>query len=258
MDEPQAALPIADPPPSAVALEPPPALSRWSASLQVLIICGIPTQILAAAILAIGLGLSPMDAGGVSFEFVAVLSFVDTAIVALLIRLFLASTNERSADVFIGSRPVVGEVFRGLAWLPIVFLSVTMLVLAIRALAPSMHNVKTSPFEAFVSTPTQAAIFLVVVVLAGGVREELQRAFILHRFEQRLGGVKVGLALFSVAFGAFHIDQGYDVAIAICVLGFFWGLVYIRRRSAIMPMVNHASFNATQVIQIMLARAFTA
>ena len=61
-----------------------------------------------------------------------------------------------------------------------------------------------------------------------------------------------------LAFGAFHLDQGYDVALAICCLGLFWGLAYIRRRSAILPMVNHASFNATQVIQIMLARALNA
>jgi membrane protease YdiL (CAAX protease family) len=258
VDEHEAAFPIADSPSSAVFVTPP-ALSRWSASLQVLIVCGIPTQVLAFAFLALALGLSPMaEGGGLSFEFIAVLSFVDTALVAVLIRLFLASTHERSADVFIGERPVVSEILRGLAFLPVVFVGVTLLVLAIRAVAPWLHNVETSPFEAFVGTPMQAAIFLVVVVLAGGVREELQRAFILHRFEQRLGGVHVGLVLFSLAFGAFHLDQGYDVAIAICVLGFFWGLAYVRRRSAIMPMVNHASFNAAQVVQIMLARAFTA
>ncbi len=69
----------------------------------------------------------------------------------------------------------------------------------------------------------QAAIFLVVVVLAGGVREELQRAFILHRFDQRLGGARVGLVLFTIAFGAFHLDQGYDVALAICCPGLVLG-----------------------------------
>ena len=258
MDNHEASFPIAEPAPPATLAVPRPVLSRWSAFLQVFIVCGIPTQIVAATVLALGFGIPPMMAGNVSFEFVAILSFVDTALVALLIRLFLVMSSERSTDVFVGARPVAGEMLRGLAWLPIVFLGVTGLVLAIRAVAPWMHNVETSPFEAFVSTPTQAAIFLVVVVLAGGVREELQRAFILHRFEQRLGGVKVGLALFSIAFGAFHIDQGYDVAIAICVLGLFWGAAYIKRRSVIMPMVNHASFNATQVIQIMLARTFNA
>lgn len=258
MDDQHATFPIAEPDHSIEVAPSRPAVSRWSAGLQVLIICGIPTQVVAATILAIGFGIPPMIDGNISFEFVAILSFVDTALVAILIRLFLSSSGERSADVFIGPRPVAGEMLRGLLWLPVVFLGVTTIVLAIRAVAPWMHNVETSPFEAFVSSPTQAAIFLAVVVLAGGVREELQRAFILHRFEQRLGGVRVGLILFSVAFGAFHLDQGYDVAVAICFLGLFWGAAYVTRRSAIMPMVNHASFNAAQVIQIMLARTLNA
>lgn len=255
MEEREAAFSLAEQAAPAVLTPSSPVLSRWSAALQIIIVSGIPTQFVAAAILAIGLRMPLLDANGISFEFIAVVSLVDTAIVALLIRLFLSLSHEQSADVFIGPRPVLGEILRGLAWLPIVFLGVTGIVLAIRAVAPWMHNVETSPFEAFLKTPYQAAIFLVVVVLAGGVREELQRAFILHRFDQRLGGARVGLVLFTIAFGAFHVDQGYDVALAICFLGLFWGLTYVRRRSAILPMVNHASFNATQVIQIMLARA---
>jgi membrane protease YdiL (CAAX protease family) len=258
VDEREAALPLADPAAPAVLVAPPPALSWWSAALQILVVCGIPTQFVAAAILVVIVRMPFLDANGVSFEFIAVASLVDTAIVAVLIRLFLSLSGEQSADVFVGPRPVTGEVLRGLAMLPVVFLSVTLLVLGIRAVAPWMHNVETSPFEAFLRTPQQAAIFLVVVVLAGGVREELQRAFILHRFDQRLGGARLGLALFSLAFGAFHLDQGYDVAVAICCLGLFWGIAYIRRRSAILPMVNHASFNATQVLQIMLARSLNA
>jgi membrane protease YdiL (CAAX protease family) len=258
VDEQEAAFPLAESAAPVVLSAPSPLLSRWSAALQILLVSGIPTQFVAAAILAIVVRMPLLDANGISFEFIAVVSLVDTAIVALLIRMFLSLSGEQSANVFVGPRPVLGEALRGLAWLPVVFLGVTTIVLTIRAVAPWMHNVETSPFEAFLKTPLQAAIFLVVVVLAGGVREELQRAFILHRFDQRLGGARVGLVLFTIAFGAFHVDQGYDIALAICCLGLFWGLVYIRRRSAILPMVNHASFNATQVVQIMLARALNA
>ena len=87
-----------------------------------------------------------------------------------------------------------------------------------------------------------------MVVLAGGVREELQRAFIIHRFRQRLGGGLVGLAVYSLLFGLLHFDQGWDVAIAVGSLGLLWGILYIRRGSAVMSMTNHASFNAAQVI----------
>jgi membrane protease YdiL (CAAX protease family) len=94
------------------------------------------------------------------------------------------------------------------------------------------------------------------VVLAGGVREELQRAFILRRFEQRLGGIRVGLVLFTIAFGALHLNQGIDVAIAVGSLGLSWGVVYARRWSAVFPIVNHAGFNALQVFQGVVLRSF--
>jgi membrane protease YdiL (CAAX protease family) len=185
-------------------------------------------------------------------------SLIDTALVCLLIRLFLTLSNEDSTAVFIGHRPVRGEVLRGLVSLPIVFLAVTGIVLALRTLAPWTHTVKVSPFDAFLRSPLEASIFLVVVILAGGVREELQRGFILHRFEQRLGGIRLGLGLFTVLFGLLHLDQGIDVAIAVCLLGLFWGVLYIRRRSVVWAMTNHASFDAAQVIQAAVARSLGA
>lgn len=195
------------------------------------------------------------DENGISLRFFATLSLVDTVLVGVLIQVFLRASGERPRDVFIGWRPVWREAARGLALLPVVFLAVSAVVLTLRALFPWMHTVQDNPLAAFLDSPFEAAVFLVVVVLAGGVREELQRAFILHRFEQRLGGVRLGLVLFTIAFGALHLDQGLDVSIAVGLLGLMWGIIYIRRRSAILPIVNHASFNAMQVAQGLLAKS---
>ena len=188
------------------------------------------------------------DGTGISLEFLATLILIDTAIMAILIRVFLSLSGETSKDVFLGVRPVRGEILRGLAIVPLALVAVTLAVLLLRTTMPWLHNVTVSPIEAYLRTPLDAAIFLVVAVLAGGVREELQRAFILHRFGQHLGGLRVGLVLFSIAFGVFHYDQGFDVAIAIGLLGLLWGILYIRRRSVVMSMVSHAGFNATQVL----------
>jgi hypothetical protein len=35
----------------------------------------------------------------------------------------------------------------------------------------------------------------------------------------------------------------------------FWGLLYVKRRSAVMAMTNHAGFNAAQVVQGFLFRS---
>jgi membrane protease YdiL (CAAX protease family) len=57
-----------------------------------------------------------------------------------------------------------------------------------------------------------------------------------------------GLGAYSLLFGALHFDQGLDVAVAVGCLGLLWGILYLKRGSAVMSMTNHASFNAAQVI----------
>jgi membrane protease YdiL (CAAX protease family) len=93
-----------------------------------------------------------------------------------------------------------------------------------------------------------ALIFGIVALVAGGVREEVQRGFILHRFDRYLGGGALGLVIFSGLFGLGHVDQGIDAAIATGVLGALWGGVYLARRSIIAPMVSHAGFNLAQLV----------
>jgi len=87
----------------------------------------------------------------------------------------------------------------------------------------------------------------------GYVREEIQRAFLLHRFEEWLGGRAVGVIVTSAAFGAGHGLQGVDAGVATGLLGAFWGVIYLRRRSAVAPMVSHAGFDLLQIVQFLIA-----
>jgi membrane protease YdiL (CAAX protease family) len=235
-----------------------PFLPWWLALIEVVLVCGIPTQIVVAVgLLLIGVPLtdSPnLDVTNISLEFFATVSLVDTALIALLIRVFLAFSGETSRDVFTGMRPIVGEIWRGLVLIPVALIAVIAIVSALRLVAPWLHTVSKNPLEAYMQSPIDATIFIVVVMLAGGVREELTRAFILHRSAQRLGGIWVGLIAYSLLFGALHYEQGWDVAIAVGLLGVFWGVLYIKRRSVVMAMVNHAGFDATQVLMQLLLK----
>jgi membrane protease YdiL (CAAX protease family) len=237
-------------------------VSRLFALIQVFLVCGLPTQLV--VFLALYASGSPMAADGsaltvdpakISLEFFAMSSLFDTALVAILIRVFLALSGETSSDVFLGRRRPAGEMLRGLALVPVLWIGVVSLIFVMAAFFPSLHNVAKNPLEAYMDSPLKAAVFIVVVVLAGGVREELQRAFILHRFDQSLGGAWVGLLCFSVAFGLFHLQQGKDVAIAVGLLGVIWGWLYIRRRSVLMGMVSHAGFDVAEVLQQVLVKA---
>jgi membrane protease YdiL (CAAX protease family) len=235
---------------------------RWLAVLQVVLTCGIPSQLLASAILIVVMRVDLTPTGLMerltSLEFVATTQLIDTALIALMIRLFLEMSGENSRTVFLGSRPLFKETLRGLALVPVIFIGVASLVAFLRYVAPWLHTVRESPIHAYMQNPFDASIFLVVVMLGGGIKEELIRAFVLHRFGQGLGGIRLGLVLFSIMFGLLHFDQGWDVAIAIGTLGLFWGVIYIRRRSAWMNMVSHAGFNAANVAQVMIARALGA
>jgi membrane protease YdiL (CAAX protease family) len=131
----------------------------------------------------------------------------------------------------------------------VVFVLVVVLLTVLMAVAPWLHNVPTNPLEQMAGTAGGAALLAIVAILAGGVREELQRAFLLRRFERHLGGAAAGVVVLSVAFGLGHSVQGWDAVITTGLLGAFWAVLYLRRRSAVAPLVSHAGFNALEVLR---------
>ena len=140
----------------------------------------------------------------------------------------------------------------GLAIVPLSFLVVFVVLLTVQLVDPALHNVPRNPLADLARTRGAAFMFAFVVMVAGGVREEIQRGFVLRRFEQYLGGGLVGIVVFSALFGVGHLEQGYDVALATTALGAFWGLIFLRRRSVLGPMIGHAGFNLAQVAKFLL------
>lgn len=234
--------------PALVEPEPHPRRADRVASIVEVIFCsGLPSQLLLALALQAA-GWLPFSADGqLSLRYITALSLLDTAIVVSLAVVFLASRGDRPRAVFLGARPVGREALLGLALLLPIVIGVALLGLALRTLAPWLHNVPENPLAALMRDPASLAIFAVVVVLAGGLREEVQRAFVLHRFRQHLGGATVGLWVSSVAFGLGHLLQGYDAALLTGVLGLTWGAIFLRRGSLLAPLVSHAAFNLVEV-----------
>ena len=227
---------------------------RIIALLEVLICSDYPTQIALASTFA-AFGFGPMSGGHLVIGYVVLLSLADTALLLALIWTFLSAHGETPREVFLGARPIRGEIAAGL---PMTFgaLAIGIIVLGtIQLLLPGLHTVPHNPLQDLIQTPRDAALFAVVVVIAGGIREEIQRAFLLRRFERWLGGAGVGVVVASAAFGAGHLLQGVDAAIATGLLGAFWGVVYLRRRSVIAPVVSHSGFNVLQLAQFLLIGA---
>ena len=215
----------------------------------------IPTQLAIGWTLRLA-GWSPLDdQGNLQLGFVTTLTLLDTlALIALMVA-FMRARGERPSALWLGTRPVANEVVKGIVHVPIVFSIGASLLLTMRALTPQLHNVDVNPFEALAGTSLQnAALLTLVAIVAGGVREELQRAFLLDRFERYLGPAWLGVVLLSTAFGLGHLLQGRDAAIATGAMGAFWAVVYLRRRSSVAPMVSHGLFNTLEVLLIAAMR----
>jgi membrane protease YdiL (CAAX protease family) len=217
----------------------------------VLLCSSLPTQILIAWVLGV-LGVAPRTPDDqLSLTFVLTLSLADTALLIVLMVMLARAHGDSAWRLWRGDRPAIGEIILGLLLVPVAVLGVGVLIGTIRELAPWMHNVPENPLESLAAGgPGAAALFGVVAIVAGGIREELQRAFLLQRFERHLGGTTVGVVVLSAAFGLGHVVQGWDAVIATGALGAFWAIVYLRRRSSIAPIVSHAGFNSIEVLRV--------
>jgi membrane protease YdiL (CAAX protease family) len=231
--------------------DPSPIRPRLIALGEILLCSSVPTQLAIGTLLALA-GWSPTTASGqYSLAFVLTLSLADTLLLIVLMVLLMRVHGESASDLWVGGRPLKKEAMLGIVLIPAVFLLVVVLLNALRTWAPWLHNVESNPLEELAAGGAlNAAMFALVAIFAGGVREELQRAFLLHRFEQHLGGATVGVVVLSVAFGLGHFVQGWDAAITTGTLGAFWAVVYLRRRSSVAPVVSHAGFNSLEILRV--------
>ena len=109
----------------------------------------------------------------------------------------------------------------------------------------------------FFKNPANLLAWLPIGIFGGGIVEELQRIFIVTRFEKWLGrpGLIRGVVLSSAMFGFGHLYQGLGSAIATAVSGVVFSLTYLRRRSALEPITAHAFSDVLAMLgATMLAR----
>ncbi len=236
---------------------PAPARSRGADRLRALVeifLCsGLPTQLLIEQALVMA-GVRPFTTGDhLNAPFIFVVALSDTVLTILLVVLLLRADGQSFRTVVIGNRPLGREVLTGVSLVGPVIVGAALVVVTARWIWPALHNVPDNPLIGMLQSPRDLALFAITAVVAGGVREEVQRAFLLTRFEQHLGGPWVGLVLTSIAFGAGHVIQGWDATVVTGLLGLTWGAVYLRRRSAVGPMISHIGFNGLQVVALLVA-----
>jgi membrane protease YdiL (CAAX protease family) len=222
-----------------------------------LLCSGLPTQVLvASAYVRLGRGAGSGSEPSLSLSFVTVVSLADTAAILGLMLLFLRSSGPSPHELWRGRVPLWPEVRRGIAMSPALIVGVGLTLLALQRAFPLLHNVPVNPLGTMAQRGLSDAIILgTVAIVAGAIREELQRAFLLNRFERHIGPTWLGVVVLSAAFGLGHAVQGWDAAVVTGLLGALWATIYARRRSVVMPLVSHAVFNSLEIVRMVSIRS---
>jgi membrane protease YdiL (CAAX protease family) len=110
------------------------------------------------------------------------------------------------------------------------------------------YFVEKNPITELIHTRQQLVLIVISALIAGGIKEELQRALILTRFGSYLGGAWLGLVLWSGVFGAGHYVQGVQGVVIATIYGFVFGIIYLMSGSLIAPIIAHGAYDAIALI----------
>ena len=110
------------------------------------------------------------------------------------------------------------------------------------------YALEKNPLIEMVHSPRQLILFIFTLIVAGGIKEEMQRAFILRRFSHHLGGAGIGLVIWSLAFGAGHSAQGLQGMCTAAILGLIFGALYLMSGNLLLPITAHALYNTMTLL----------
>ena len=194
----------------------------------------------------------------------------EACITLFFIVLFLRSRGESLRNIGWIRDKVRWEILLGIGCVPVLFGATFVVNLFFNFFLPEYVSV-SNPLLDLIKSYGDLLLFLISSICVGGIKEEIQRAFILDRFERYVGaillrpfvgilgrsaddqdgrrvGLIVGLILWSLFFAFGHALQGIDNAVGAGILGLCFGLLYIWRRNLMAPMVAHALFDVATLL----------
>jgi len=231
-------------PVSLPVVQKPDLISRFGKLLEVILV-GLASSLVVPLFFAIyGIsGLTVLE----NASYLVFFLIAEATLTLLIIWGILHLNGETFADLSWRLGEWKGEALTGLAFVPVLFMSTFVVGLSFRLFFP-LYLTEINPLLNLIRTRTDLLLFLISSVYVGGFKEEIQRAFVLVRFGSHLGGMRVGLILWSSFFAYGHMMQGVDNAVGAGVLGLIFGLLYIWRRSLVAPIVAHAVYDIATLL----------
>jgi membrane protease YdiL (CAAX protease family) len=178
----------------------------------------------------------------------ALYACLKAAVILAAVWLLLRASGEGLADLGLRSHGWGSTLLRGALLGLGIFVAETVLLNPL--VAALLGGGGTAPaVKALFRDPREAPYWVVAAVVVGGFAEELERAFVLTRFERLFGptGLALALAGDSVLFGLGHLYQGATAAVASGFTGLLFALVFLWRRRVGDAMVAHAAFDLVGV-----------
>jgi len=172
---------------------------------------------------------------------------LEASIALGILALMLWSRGETLHDLGLCKTLLPSNILIGLSLVPLLFMVNLLLTLIFQYWLPQFF-IDRNPLMDLIRTPKDLILFLIAALVAGGIKEELQRGFILTRFRDHLGGAWVGLVVWSTLFGAGHYLQGAQGITAATFFGFLFGGVYLARKSLVAPIVAHAVYDVLALV----------
>jgi uncharacterized protein len=221
-------------------------LDRAQALFEVLLLSGLLSSLLAGLILYPFRGQKPPNLL-LSAKTLSVFLLLESGIAFLILAVILKIRRETIFGLGLRWHRWKSQLAIGLALVPCFFLLNGAVALIFRTYFPQYY-LDENPLTQLIQTPQQLALLIFSALVAGGIKEELLRAFILTRFRLYLGGAGLGLVLWSIGFGAGHYVQGAQGIVTAGLYGLIFGAVYLQSGSLIAPIVAHSVYDSLALL----------
>ncbi len=99
-------------------------------------------------------------------------------------------------------------------------------------------------------------LMLICGVVGGALREELQRSFVLQRFEVIFNIPIVGLFIWSIYFAMGHLNQGVPAVFVIGFIGLGLGWLYLKFKKFDINFLTHTFFNIFTLLSFFIYKNF--
>lgn len=231
---------------AAPPLEPPKTwLDRGQALFEVVLLAGVISSLMAAVPFSIG------SSGRTSLlqdiHLMSAYVLLEAFITLVFLFLIMRAHGETLEWLGLSWKRWRSDILAGLAVIPLLLILNLVVSAVFQVLFPK-YFLERNPLTELIRTPQDLVLFIVTALIAGGIKEEMQRAFILRRFQAYLGGAKIGLIIWSIVFALGHFVQGAQGMVAAGIFGLIFGIVYLTRGNLVAPMVAHGVYDTVALL----------